>query len=363
MSRSSAEPSARRESRRVTVGGVAMGGGAPVSVQSMTNAPSGDAAAVLEQVRLLALRGAEIVRVAVPDRQSATALRAVVEGSPVPIVADIHFDPDLALLSLEAGVHKLRLNPGNIRDPRRIREIAERAALRGVPIRIGVNSGSVPGDLRERYGGVNDDTMWEAARRHLLLLEETGFRDIVLSLKASDPMRTVSVNRRAAGECDLPLHLGVTEAGPPMTGGIRSAVALSLLLAEGIGDTVRVSLSGPPEIEPSAAWEILSSLGIRRRFPRVVSCPTCARARVDVGRIASIVQEHLAERPGDLTVAVMGCEVNGPGEAREADLALIGTPAGVLLFVDGANAGLAGEADLLRALDDALDSLTRHDSD
>jgi (E)-4-hydroxy-3-methylbut-2-enyl-diphosphate synthase len=343
------------------VGGVPIGDGAPVAVQSMTNAPSHDAQAVLEQVRSLAFRGAEIVRVAVPDREAAAALRTVVEFSPVPIVADIHFDPELALLSLDAGVNKLRLNPGNIRDPRQIRGIAERAAVLGVPIRIGVNSGSVPGDLREAYGGINDDSLWAAAQRHIRLLEETGFRDMVLSLKASDPMLTVSANRRAAKECDLPLHLGVTEAGPPLTGGIRSAVALSLLLADGIGDTVRVSLSGPPEIEPAAAWEILSSLGLRRKFPRVVSCPTCARSRMDVGRIAELVQEHLAGRTGDLTIAVMGCEVNGPGEAKEADLALIGTPAGVLLFAGGTNRGEASEADLLRVLDEALDSLAMKD--
>jgi (E)-4-hydroxy-3-methylbut-2-enyl-diphosphate synthase len=347
----------RRPSRRVMVGGVPIGDGSPVTVQSMTNASSHDAGAVLDQVRLLAFRGAEIVRVAVPDRAAAVALRSVVEGSPVPVVADIHFDPELAMLSLDAGVHKLRLNPGNIRDPGRIRGIAEKAAVLGVPIRIGVNSGSVPGDLRDQYGGVNEDSMWVAAQRHILLLEETGFRDIVLSLKASDPMLTVSANRKAAKECDLPLHLGVTEAGPPVTGGIRSAVALSLLLAGGIGDTVRVSLSGPPEIEPAAAWEILSSLGIRRKFPRVVSCPTCARSRIDVGGIAAVVQEHLAGRTGDMTIAVMGCEVNGPGEAREADIALIGTPAGVMLFVGGVNQGASCEEDLLTALDEALDSL------
>lgn len=347
----------RRPSRRVSVGGVPMGDGAPIIVQSMTNVPGHDPEAVSEQVRLLAFRGAEVVRVAVPDRESAAALGAVVETSPVPIVADIHFDPELAMLALEAGVHKLRLNPGNIRDPRQVRRIAERAAFLGVPIRIGVNSGSVPGDLKERYGGVNDDSLWAAAERHVEMLEETGFMDMVLSIKASDPMLTVSANRRAARECDLPLHLGVTEAGPPLSGGIRSAVALSLLLADGIGDTIRVSLSGPPEVEPAAAWEILSSMDIRRRFPRVVSCPTCARSRVDVGRIAAEVQEHLAGRPGNMTIAVMGCEVNGPGEAREADLALIGTPSGILLFVEGRNMGEADESDLLKALDEVLDSI------
>jgi len=321
--------------RKVMVGRVPMGGGSPVTVQSMTTVPTTDVEAVLEQIHDLAVGGAELVRVAVPDGASARALKEIVERSPVPVISDIHFDPELAMTALGAGTHKLRLNPGNIRDPKAVRAIAREAGRRGVPIRIGVNSGSVPGDLREKYGGVNEDSMWAAAERHIRLLEASDFSDIVLSLKASDPMLTVRANRKAAACSDYPLHLGVTEAGPGITGGVRSAVALSILLNEGIGDTIRVSLSGSPVMEPAVGWEILSSLGIRSRFPRIVSCPTCARARIDVGTVARKVQEALRGVEGSVTVAVMGCEVNGPGEAREADIALIGTPSGMVLFIDG----------------------------
>ena len=334
-----AETLKRRNTRKVVAGNLAIGGDAPISVQSMTNVPTTNVSSVLDQIGVLARNGAEMVRVAVPDRESAMALQAIVEASPVPVVSDIHFDPELALMALEAGTHKLRLNPGNIRDRSAVAGIAEKAALLGVPIRIGVNSGSLPADLRDRYGGVNEDSMWAAAERHLQLLEEADFRDVVLSLKSSSAMLTVRANRRASRECELPLHLGVTEAGPSLTGSVRSAVALSILLSEGIGDTIRVSLSGSPDAEPVVGWEILSSLDIRRRFPRIVSCPTCSRARLDVAALAEFVQGSLAGVEGNITVAVMGCEVNGPGEAREAEIALIGTPKGVQLFVDGSNTG------------------------
>ncbi|MBD3276763.1 MAG: flavodoxin-dependent (E)-4-hydroxy-3-methylbut-2-enyl-diphosphate synthase, partial [Candidatus Aegiribacteria sp.] len=309
----------RSETRKVKAGSVAIGGDAPVSVQSMTNISTKDTPAVLDQILKLAENGAEIVRLAVPDPESASSLEPLVERSPVPLVADIHFDPGLALMALKAGVDKLRLNPGNIRSREDVRRIAEKAAEKNVPIRIGVNSGSLPADLRDRYGGVNRDSMWAAAERHIKILGETGFRDIVLSLKSSDPMLTVKANRKASSECDLPIHLGVTEAGPPLTGSVRSAVAMSILISEGIGNTLRVSLSGSPLKEPVVGWEILSSLNIRRRFPRIVSCPTCARSRIDVAGLAEEVQGLLAGVEGNITVAVMGCEVNGPGEAREAE--------------------------------------------
>lgn len=346
----------RKETRQIFIGNVAIGGGAPISVQSMTNVPTRDIEAVVSQIESLAQLGVEIVRVAVPDMDSVKALERIVEVSPVPIVADIHFNTELALVAMEAGVHKLRLNPGNIRNKRDIRRIAEKASKLSIPIRIGVNSGSIPGDLRDRYGGVNRESMWASARRHLDLLETSGFEDIILSLKSSDPMLTVAANRMASAECDYPLHLGVTEAGPPLTGSVRSTVALTLLLAEGIGDTIRISLSGDPEKEPAVAWEILSSLGIRRRFPRIVCCPTCARSRIDVEKLALSVQQHLAGVEGDFTLAIMGCEVNGPGEAREADIALIGTPSGVQLFIDGINTGEVEVSDLVGHLDKVVDS-------
>jgi (E)-4-hydroxy-3-methylbut-2-enyl-diphosphate synthase len=329
--------SERHETRKVFAGSLAIGGDSPVSVQSMTNVPTTDAEAVLRQIELLSRNGAELVRVAVPDRESAESLFRIVDESPVPIVSDIHFNPQLALLALDAGTHKLRLNPGNIRKKKDIFSIAEKASGLGVPIRIGVNSGSLPGDIRERYGGINSDSMWAAAERHIILLREVGFEDIVLSLKSSSAMLTVEANRRAASECDYPIHLGVTEAGPELSGSVRSAVALSILLSEGIGDTLRISLSGSPEREPVVGWEILSSLEIRSRFPRIVSCPTCARARIDVASVAEFVQRSLEGVEGNVTIAVMGCEVNGPGEAGEADIALIGTPSGVQLFIDGKN--------------------------
>jgi (E)-4-hydroxy-3-methylbut-2-enyl-diphosphate synthase len=340
-------------------GGLPIGDGSPISVQSMTNVPTSDVEAVCGQIVLLSKNGAEIVRVAVPDRESAIALRKIVEASPVPVVADIHFDPELALIALEAGVDKLRLNPGNIRRKTDIWKISEAAQEKQVPIRIGVNSGSLPGDLRDQYGGVNRDSMWASAKRHIQLFEEAGFSDLVLSMKSSDPMLTVEANRMASSECDYPLHLGVTEAGPMLTGSVRSAVALSILLMEGIGDTLRISLSGSPLKEPVVGWEILSSMGIRRRFPRVISCPTCARARIDVAGIAESVQEYLEGRTGDFSIAVMGCEVNGPGEAREADIALIGTPSRIQLFIDGINTGEIPGKDLTACLEGIVDSYVR----
>jgi len=346
----------RSKTREVIAGGLPIGGGSPISVQSMTNVPTTDIDAVCSQIEMLAARGAEIVRVAVPDRESAKALRRIIEKSPVPVVSDIHFDPELAIIALEAGTDKLRLNPGNIRRRSDIWIIAEKASELQVPIRIGVNSGSLPGDLRDRYGGVNSDSMWATAKRHLTLFEETGYDKIVLSLKSSDPMLTVEANRMATSECDYPLHLGVTEAGPRLTGSVRSAVALSILLHEGIGDTLRISLSGSPEKEPVVAWEILSSLDIRRRFPRIISCPTCARARIDVAGLAESVQRSIEGKSGNFTVAVMGCEVNGPGEARDADVALIGTPSGIQLFIDGKNTGRIPESDLEAYLGDIVDS-------
>lgn len=327
----------------VQIGNVTIGAGAPVAVQSMTNTPTSDHQATLLQIERLAALGAEIVRVSVPDDPSAAALCKITERSPVPIVADIHFRADLAVKSILAGVHKLRLNPGNIGKAEDIHRIAELAGKQGIPIRIGVNSGSVPGDLRNKYNGVNEDSMWEAAERHISLLTETGFKDIVLSLKASDPMLTVKVNRKASAECPYPLHLGVTEAGPLGTAGIRNAIAMGILLNENTGDTIRVSISGSPEPEPIAGWEILSSLNLRHRFVRIVSCPTCARTRLDVEALALKVQKMVQGVQLPVTVAVMGCEVNGPGEARDADLAVIGTPTGFLLWKNGKSLGTIPE--------------------
>ena len=301
----------------------------------MTNTITSDRDATLTQVRKLALHGAELVRVAVPDLESARILPGIVEDSPVPIVADVHFDADLALLSLAAGVAKLRLNPGNIRKQEDVEKIVEEASSRGVPIRIGVNSGSVPGDLREEYGSASPECLWAAALRHVQILEKMDFRNTVISLKSSSVETTIRANRLAARECDYPLHLGVTEAGTPLAGSIRSACAMTVLLREGIGDTIRVSLSGDPVTEVFSAWAILSATGIRSRGPVVISCPTCARSRIDVATLAMEVEESVSTRPEQFSIAIMGCEVNGPGEARDADIALIGTGSGVVLFRSG----------------------------
>ena len=343
----------------VRAGKVLIGGGAPVSVQSMTTTDTSDPEATLAQIRRLVFLGAETIRVSVPDDPAAKALEKIVEMSPVPVVADVHFRADLALKSLRAGVHKLRLNPGNIRRLEDLEAFADLASSRGVPIRIGVNSGSVPGDLREKYGGVNTDSMWTAAERHFTILEKIDFHDIVLSLKASDPMLTVQVNRKASRSCPYPLHLGVTEAGPAGIAGVRSAVAMGILLNEGIGDTLRVSISGSPEPEPGTAWEILSALGLRRRFVRIVSCPTCARARLDVGTLAERIRKVVEGIEKPVTVAVMGCEVNGPGEARDADLAVIGTPAGLIFWKNGKSMGEIHKDELEKALIDEIESLER----
>lgn len=325
----------------------------------MTSTATSDPAATLAQIGRLAMLGAEIVRVSVPDDAAADAIPAILEGSPVPVVADIHFRADLAVRVLNAGINKLRLNPGNIRNREDIERIARLASEKGIPIRIGVNSGSVPGDLREKHCGVNSDSMWAAAERHFTLLEKYGFNDIVLSLKASDPMLTVQVNRLAAERCSYPLHLGVTEAGTVGTAGVRSAVAMGILLNEGIGDTIRVSITGSPEPEPGVAWEILSSLGLRRRFVRIVSCPTCARTRLDVEALALRVQSLVKGIEKPVTVAVMGCEVNGPGEARDADLAVIGTPAGLILWKNGISLGIIEKDKLDKILIDEINSLER----
>lgn len=335
MDNGSKEMIGRRKSRRVMVGGVPVGGGSPVTVQSMTSTPTRDVRATARQIARLSSEGADLVRVSVPDDDSADALEALVASSPVPLIADIHFRADLAMRAIEAGVAKLRLNPGNIRRRREVLAVAGRAAEAGIPIRIGINSGSLPGDLRERYGGVTPESMWAAAERHLSLLREAGFEDVVLSFKASSALLTVEANERAAKECDLPLHLGVTEAGPSVIGAARSAVAATMLLSKGIGDTLRVSLSGPPEDEVPVALEILASLGLRGGVPRLVSCPTCARCRIDVGRLSEMVMKKLRGMRGDFTVAVMGCEVNGPGEALEADLAVTGSPSGIVFFRKG----------------------------
>ena len=309
--------------RVVRVGDVLIGGGNPVVVQSMTNTRTSDVPATVEQVRRLIRAGCEIVRVAVPDMEAAQAIREIKREVSVPIVADIHYDHRLALLALDAGADKLRLNPGNIRDPQKIREVAQAAAERGVPIRVGVNAGSV--DKRFlKNGEVTPEGLVEAALWEVQLLEGVGFHDIVISLKAHEVPLTVEANRLIAKEVDYPLHLGITEPGPGMPGTVRSAVGIGILLSEGIGDTIRVSLPGDPVREVEVAWEILKALELRERGPVFVTCPTCGRAGIDVAGIAEEVRRALSDIKKPLSIAIMGCPVNGLGEAERADYAILG---------------------------------------
>ncbi len=312
----------RRKTRRILVGSVAVGGGEPVVVQSMTKTDTRDVRATAAQVRRLEKAGAEIVRLAVPDAEAARALRDIKLRAGVPLVADIHFDHRLALAALNAGVDGLRLNPGTIGGVSKVREVARAAGERGVPIRIGVNSGSLEKDLLARHGGATAEAMVESALRHVRLLEDCDFTRIKISLKASDIPRTVEAYRLLAGKVDYPFHAGITEAGRLLAGSVKSAAGLALLLAEGLADTIRVSLTAAPEREVSAARQILRDLGLRKGGVNFVSCPTCGRTEIDMMDIAARVERAVAGLRASLTVAVMGCTVNGPGEAREADIGL-----------------------------------------
>ena len=321
--------------KQVHVGGLPLGGGAPVLVQSMTNTDTRDVPATLAQIRALAQAGCDLVRVSVYDQACADAVRALVDGSPVPLVADIHFDHRLAIAAAENGIAKLRINPGNIGGEAHVRQLADCAKAHGIPIRIGVNSGSIEKELLDRYGGPSAEGMVESALRHADMLERAGFHDIVLSMKASDVRLTVAAYRLAASRCDYPLHVGVTEAGLPGQGTVKSAIGIGALLLDGIGDTIRVSLTGDPLPEAKAAWDILRALELRPSGIQLVSCPTCGRTRINLPEIAARVERELADLRVPLRVAVMGCVVNGPGEAREADVGIAGGDGCGVLFVKG----------------------------
>jgi (E)-4-hydroxy-3-methylbut-2-enyl-diphosphate synthase len=312
----------RRETRQIEVGGVKIGGGAPVVVQSMTDTDTRDIDATAAQIRKLEEWGCEIVRAAVPDREAAAAIADIKRQVRIPLIADIHFDFRLALEALAAGVDGLRINPGNIGSRDRVQQLVKAAAERQVPIRIGVNSGSLEKDLLQQHGGATAEAMVESALRHLRILEDLGFQDVKVSLKASDIPRTLQAYRLLAEQVDYPFHAGITEAGSLLSGSVKSAAGLTLLLNEGLADTIRVSLTAPPENEVRVAYRILSNLGIRRRGPDIISCPVCGRCEVDISRIAEEVEQRLAPLAAPIKVAVMGCMVNGPGEAREADIGL-----------------------------------------
>jgi (E)-4-hydroxy-3-methylbut-2-enyl-diphosphate synthase len=326
----------RRRSRKIQVGAVAVGGDAPVSVQSMTTTVTADVNATLQQIAELTASGCEIVRVACPSQDDADALATVARKSQIPVIADIHFQPKYVFAAIDAGCAAVRVNPGNIRQfDDKVKEIAKAASDAGTAIRIGVNAGSLDKRLLAKYGRATPEALVESALWECSLFEEHGFRDIKISVKHNDPVVMVSAYRLLAERCDYPLHLGVTEAGPAFQGTIKSAVAFGALLSEGIGDTIRVSLSAPPVEEVKVGIQILQSLGLRDRRLEIVSCPSCGRAQVDVYKLADEVTAGLEGMEVPLRVAVMGCVVNGPGEAREADLGVASGNGKGQIFVHG----------------------------
>jgi (E)-4-hydroxy-3-methylbut-2-enyl-diphosphate synthase len=350
----------RRATRQIHIGPVAVGGGAPVSVQSMCNTRTEDAAATLGQIQSLARVGCEIVRVAVPRMEAARALDEIVAESPLPVVADIHFDHRLALRALEAGVAALRINPGNIGSRERVEAVVRAARERRVPIRVGVNAGSLEKPLLERVesGAMpRHEAMVESALGHVRILEELDFQDIKISLKASDVVTTVLAYRLLAARCDYPLHVGITEAGTVRTGTIKSAAGIGILLMDGLCDTIRVSLTGPVEEEVRVGLRLLRAMGERRDAPVLVSCPTCGRTTIDVVDLAERVEEILDGVSEPIHVAVMGCEVNGPGEARDADIGVAGGGGRGMLFRNGEIVRRCDEADILKVFREELERL------
>ncbi|HOY68775.1 MAG TPA: flavodoxin-dependent (E)-4-hydroxy-3-methylbut-2-enyl-diphosphate synthase [Candidatus Ozemobacteraceae bacterium] len=326
---------ARRTSKMIRLGAVRVGGGAPVTVQTMTKTDTRDAEATLREIERLALAGCEIIRLAVPDMAAADALGRIAPRAPIPVIADIHFDHLLALRALEGGVHGLRLNPGNLRDADKVRQVARAASERGVPIRVGVNAGSLDPAIAARHGGVTPAALAESALKEVALLESAGFGAIKIAVKAFDLHTMIEAARIVARSCEHPLHLGVTESGLPEEGIIRSAMGIGTLLLEGIGDTIRVSLTGDSAEEIAAGIRILRCAGLREAGPTIVSCPTCGRCQIPLQSIARDVSRRVAGLKAPITIAVMGCAVNGPGEARQADFGIAGGRESGLVFRNG----------------------------
>ncbi len=355
-------PPKRRRTHSVKVGALTLGGGAPVRVQSMTKVEVEDLTATLRQLRQMRRAGCEIARIAIPDRESVAAFAKMREKAEMPLVADIHFDYRLALMAIDAGADKVRINPGNIGGVKRMREVARRAGEAGCALRIGVNAGSLEKKLLRRFGGPTPEALVESAAAAVEELEAIGFDQIVVSLKASDVRSTVAATRLASRRFRYPLHLGVTEAGWGLAGIVKSSIGIGSLLAEGIGDTVRVSLTSAPREEIKVAYEILSAVGLRRRGVEIISCPTCGRCRFDLARTARAVQRRLASVDEPLTVAVMGCAVNGPGEARAADVGLAGGRGRGVIFRRGKVLKTVAESEMIQALEEAVDGERRQSS-
>jgi len=351
----------RKPTRQITVGDVAIGGDAPVSVQSMTITKTADVEGTLQQIYALAAAGADIVRCTCNEVEAAEGLAQIVPRSPVPIVADIHHQYKMALAAMEAGVHGLRLNPGNIRRPEHIKAVAAEARDRGVPIRIGVNAGSLDPSLYEKYGGATPEAMVESAQRELAYFDEVGFELIKISVKASSVPLMVEAYRQLSEVTDHPLHLGVTEAGPPPAGLVKATAGIATLLLEGIGDTIRYSLTADPVEEARAGRQLLEALGLReRKNVDLIACPSCGRAEIDVIEVANRAMEAFGERQLPLQVAVMGCVVNGPGEARDADLGIAAGNKRGHLFVKGQNVAVVPESEMVDQLVEWAEFINEH---
>lgn len=347
----------RRQTRQIRLGGVPIGGDAPISVQSMTNTDTRDPEQTIGQISRLEAAGCEIIRVAVPDRESAAAVREIREGIAIPLVADIHFDWRLAVAAMENGAHGIRINPGNLGGEEKLARVVDAAKVHGVPIRVGINSGSLEKDLLARYGyptPENPSALIESALRNVRMIEELGHSELKISIKSPDVLTTIAGYRLLADKTDYPLHIGVTEAGGLIGGTVKSSVALGILLFEGIGDTFRISLTRDPVEEVRVGYELLRALRIRERGPEMISCPTCGRTRIDLFPLAEAVERHLQTMTTRLKVAVMGCVVNGPGEAREADIGIAGGNGVGIIFRKGRIIRKVKEEELLAVFLDEL---------
>jgi (E)-4-hydroxy-3-methylbut-2-enyl-diphosphate synthase len=347
----------RRKTRSITIGGITIGGDAPISVQSMTNTATEDVAATVDQIRRLEAAGCEIVRVAVPGAAAAAAVDQIKARISIPLIADIHFDHRLAIAAARAGADGLRINPGNIGGTEKVRAVVRSARDHGIPIRIGVNAGSLEKDLLRKYGGATAEAMVESALRHVDQIRSMGWDRLKISIKASDVGRTLAAYRLLAERTDLPLHVGVTEAGGLYSGIVKSALGIGMLLAEGIGDTLRVSLTRDPVEEVRVGYEILRALGIRQHGPELISCPTCGRCRIDLFDVADRVEKALLLKSVPLKLAIMGCVVNGPGEAREADIGIAGGNGVGILFKKGEIVKKFPEDQLVKVLLDEVEKM------
>lgn len=347
----------RKKTKTIQCGNVKIGGDAPISIQSMTNTDTRNVQATVKQILELEEAGCEIVRVAIPDEEAANAIKQIKSQIHIPLVADIHFDYRLALLAIENGIDKLRLNPGNIGDIDRVRKVVEQGKERNIPIRIGVNAGSIDKRIFEKYGEVNAEALVESAMEHIQILEHLNFEDIVISLKASDIRLTVEAYRLLSQKVSYPLHIGITEAGTLWGGTVKSSIGIGSLLLDGLGDTIRVSLTGDPVEEIKVAKEILKSLRLRSFGVNLISCPTCGRCQIDLIQLANRIEKKLMQVDKPITVAIMGCAVNGPGEAREADIGIAGGKSSALLFKKGEIIRKLSEDEIEQVLLEEIDKL------